>query len=156
VPPEVVPAEYRAEGLLERLAPLVRAGDAVLLPRAERTRDLLVRGLTEQGATVAEVPAYRTRAAIADAARVRTALARGEVDVVTFTSPSTARNFASLFGEDERRRWLATVVVACIGPVTAETAATCGLVTRIMPVEYTIPALARAIGEYFAQGPGGR
>ena len=40
--PEVVPGEYVAEGLLERLRPLVAAGDRVLLPRAAETRDVLV------------------------------------------------------------------------------------------------------------------
>jgi uroporphyrinogen III methyltransferase/synthase len=45
------------------------------------------------------------------------------------------------------------VAVASIGPITAATAAEYGLTTDIMPAEYTIPALARAIVEYFARIP---
>jgi uroporphyrinogen III methyltransferase/synthase len=153
---EVVPDEYRAEGLVERLRGLVRPGDRVLLPRAARTRDLLVAELGGLGAVVTEVPAYVTRRVETGAARVREALAAGAVDAVTFTSSSTARNFAELFTEAERRAWLAGVVVACIGPITAATAAEYGLATRVMPAEYTIPALARAIVEYFERvGPRG-
>ena len=151
--PEVVPEEYRAEGLVERLRPLVRPGDAVLLPRAAETRDVLVTELARLGARVVEVPAYRTRAVADAAGPVRAALERGEIDVVSFTSSSTARNFAALFGEDERRRLLATVAIAAIGPITAATAAELGLRPRIMPEEYTIPALARAIADYFASAP---
>jgi uroporphyrinogen-III synthase len=83
------------------------------------------------------------------------------VDAVTFTSSSTARNFAEMFSEAERRAWRGRVAVASIGPITAATAAEYGLATDIMPAEYTIPALARAIGEWFAgipkrPGPRGR
>lgn len=150
VRPEVVPDEYRAEGLVARLGPLVGAGDRVLLPRAAQTRDLLVTELARLGAVVVEVPAYRTRPAAEAAAGLRAALERGEVDVVTFTSSSTVRSFAALFAEGERRRLLAGVAIASIGPVTAGTATSLGLVTRIMPEEYTIPALAGAIAAYFS------
>jgi uroporphyrinogen III methyltransferase/synthase len=72
------------------------------------------------------------------------------VDAVTFTSSSTARNFARLFTDEERRAWFAGVTVASIGPITAATAAEYGLTTTVMPSDYTIPALARAIAEHFA------
>ena len=42
VRPEVVPSEYRAEGLVDRLRGLIGPGDRVLLPRAKETRDVLV------------------------------------------------------------------------------------------------------------------
>ncbi len=147
---EVVPGEYRAEGLVECLRGLIQPGEAVLLPRAAETRDVLVRELARLGVEVVEVPAYRTRAVADAAARIRTALEAGEVDVVTFTSSSTVRNFAALFADEERRRLLSTVTIASIGPITAATAAAFGLATRIMPGEYTIPALTRAIADHFS------
>jgi uroporphyrinogen III methyltransferase/synthase len=151
-PPEVVPAEYRAEALAEALGSRLRAGDRVLLPRAARTRDVLVRELERRGAVVCEVAAYATRRVEAAAAGLRAALAAGDVDVVTFTSSSTARHFAELFTEEERRRWLARVTVASIGPITAATAAEHGVRTDVMPAEYTIPALARAIARHGSEG----
>ncbi len=152
---DLVPGEYRAEGLLERLRGVVTPADRVLLPRAAQTRDVLVTGLRRLGAQVTEVPAYATRRADAGVARLREALAAGGIDAVTFTSSSTARNFAELFTEDERRNWLGRVTVASIGPITAATAAEYGLATDVMPGEYTIPALARALADHFARGPRG-
>jgi uroporphyrinogen III methyltransferase/synthase len=152
---DLVPGEYRAEGLLERLRGVVTPADRVLLPRAAQTRDVLVTGLRRLGAQVTEVPAYATRRAEAGTARLREALASGTIDAVTFTSSSTARNFAELFTEDERRAWLGRVTVASIGPITAATAAEYGLTTDVMPGEYTIPALARALAEHFARAPRG-
>ncbi|OLE39107.1 MAG: hypothetical protein AUG00_03470 [Candidatus Rokubacteria bacterium 13_1_20CM_2_70_7] len=154
---DAVPADYRAEGLVERLRGEIGPRDRVLLPRAAQTRDVLPKELERLGATVREVPAYTTRRVDASAARLREALAGGTVDAVTFTSSSTARNFAELFSDEERRAWMEGVTVASIGPVTAATAAEHGITTHVMPREYTIPALARAIVEHFlrrAPGPG--
>jgi uroporphyrinogen III methyltransferase/synthase len=150
---DIVPAEYRAEGLVSRLRPLLSPADRVLLPRAAQTRDVLVMELRQLGVQVTEVAAYATRKAEGGAPRLGEALAAGTIDAVTFTSSSTARNFAEAFSEDERRAWRGRVAVASIGPITAATAAEYGLTTDIMPAEYTIPALARAIVEYFARIP---
>jgi uroporphyrinogen III methyltransferase/synthase len=146
---EVVPAEYVAEGLVECLRPLVAAGERVLLPRAAETRDVLVRELTALGAHVTEVAAYRTRSAVEQAPALRAALADRRVDVVTFTSASTVRSFCALFGTAELPRLLGGVTVACIGPITRATAEGRGLTTQIVPGDYTIPGLARAIVAYF-------
>jgi uroporphyrinogen III methyltransferase/synthase len=151
---EAVPDEYRAEGLVARLRGVIGPGDRVLLPRAAQTRDVLVAELGRRGAGVTEVPVYTTRRVDGGGARLRDAFARGTVDAVTFTSSSTARNFAELFTDEERRAWFGSVIVASIGPITAATAAEYGLETRVMPREYTIPALARALMEYFSRvGP---
>jgi len=152
---DVVPAEYRAEGLVERLRTVMTPADRVLLPRAAQTRDVLVTELRRLGAHVEEVPAYTTRRAEAGTARLREALAAGTIDAVTFTSSSTARNFAELFTDDERRAWLSRVTVASIGPITAATAAEYGMTTDVMPGEYTIPALAKALADHFARVPRG-
>lgn len=153
--PEVVPEEYIAEGLAERLRGLIRPGERVLLARAAETRDLLVRELEAAGARVDEVPAYRTRPAGEDTAELREALAHGRVDVVTFTSSSTVRHFAALFAPEDVRLLLSAVTIACIGPITRDTARALGLDTRIVPTEYTIPALAQAIVDHYATtGPG--
>src|SRR5439155_14949160 len=128
-------------------------GDRVLLPRAKETRDVLVVELRRLGASVSEVPAYHTRRVENGAGRLREALAAGAVDAVTFTSSSTTRNFAEIFTEEERRAWRGRVTIASIGPITAATAAEYGLTTDVMPSEYTIPALARALVVYFSRVP---
>lgn len=151
---EVVPDEYRAEALVERLRRELAPHDRILLPRAAQTRDVLVTELKRLGATVREVPAYATRRVDDGSGRLREALAARAIDVVTFTSSSTARNFAELFTEEERRAWFRDVTVASIGPITAATAAEYGLATHVMPSEYTIPALARALADYFSRFPG--
>jgi len=150
---DVLPAEYVAEGLIDRLRPLIRSGERLLLPRAAETRDVIVRELVAMGAVVDEVAAYRTRAAREESAGLRAALAERRVHVVTFTSSSTVHHFCALFPGGELPRLLDGVAIAAIGPITRATAAAHGLPTHIVPDEYTIPALARAIVRHFEHAP---
>ncbi len=152
---DMVAGEYCAEGLVERLRAVMTSADRVLLPCTAQTRDVLVTELRRLGVHVEEVAAYTTRRAEAGTARLREALAAGSIDAVTFTSSSTAGNFAELFSEEERRAWLGRMTVASIGPITAATAAEYGMTTDVMPAEYTISALARALTDYFARVPRG-
>ncbi|MEJ7616565.1 MAG: uroporphyrinogen-III synthase [Pyrinomonadaceae bacterium] len=77
-------------------------------------------------------------------------LAGGGVDCITFTSSSTVINFAQLFDTTDLSELLSGVKVACIGDITARTAADYGLGCDIQPGEFTVPALARAITEHFS------
>ena len=46
-------------------------------------------------------------------------------------------------------------VIACIGPITAQTAVEVGLPVTITAAENTIPALAEAIIDYFSKSQDG-
>jgi uroporphyrinogen III methyltransferase/synthase len=146
----LMPEEYRAEGLLKRFKPEDVAGKRVLLPRAAEARDVLPEGLKRWGARVDVVEAYRTVPAAKDGAWLREMALRGEIDMVTFTSSSTARNFVALFPDNELKKMMAHVAVACIGPITRATAEEMGLPVQVMPVGYTITELTEAIVEYYS------
>jgi uroporphyrinogen III methyltransferase/synthase len=104
--------------------------------------------LTRLGARVDVVPAYRTVRSAPEAEPVRAMLRDKNIHAVTFTSSSTVRHFLDLVGE-EARDLLRGVVVASIGPITAETAARRGIVSDIVPENYTIPALVEALIRHF-------
>jgi uroporphyrinogen III methyltransferase/synthase len=72
-----------------------------------------------------------------------------EIDAVTFTSASTVKNFAKIYGEDQAADLLNTTVVASIGPVTAEAAQQLGIQTTIMPSKYTVKDLVDALVDHF-------
>ena len=114
---------------------------------------MLPRTLEARGAAVTVVPAYRTALAPEGAGDVRALLAARRIDAVTFTSSWTVRGFVALVGSADVRRLLEGVIVAAIGPITAETAAEHGLTVSVMPSEYTVPALADAIAGHFETSP---
>lgn len=145
---DVVPAEFRAEGLAAALADEDLAGRRVLIPRAKVARDVLPTLLTQRGAQVTVVEAYATTMADTDAAALRELLSRGGVDVVTFTSSSTVTNLLRLLAPHGAAA-LAGVKVACIGPITAAAAAERGLTVTATAREYTIDGLVQAIVDMY-------
>lgn len=138
---DFVPAKYIAE---EIAAGLGRVSDLrVLLPRAELARESLAERLREAGATVDEITAYRTLPG-QGGRNVRALLEEGEIEVVTFTSSSTVRFFLQRIGADANRL-LEGVTVACIGPITAQTARECGLHVDVVADTYTVDGLVQAL-----------
>ena len=160
---DLVPGEYIAEGVVaaliedEQRRGAMLAGKRILLPRASVARDVLVSELQAADAIVHEVAAYRTLPVSGDDARGREVarmLQAGELDILTFTSSSTVRNFM---------QWLETgapdvaeklkdgaagermPIIACIGPITAQTARELGLYPHIEAATFTIDGLIEAI-----------
>ncbi len=146
---DVVPQEFRAEGVAAAMRAAGIAGAHILLPRAAGAREILPALLREAGAQVDEVASYRTAAPRTDMREVCDLLAAGAVDLVTFTSSSTVRQFLALLG-DGARELLRDVAIGCIGPITADTARAAGLRVAVQPSAYTIPAFTGAILAYFA------
>ena len=143
----VMPEVFRAEAVAEALKPLVKAGEKVLLPRADIARDVLVTTLKEMGLEVNEVIAYETVVADTDDNFLIEKMEQKGIHIVTFTSSSTVRNFMKLIGE--RKELLDGVTIAAIGPVTAETAEKLGLKADIIADEYTIDGLVQALVKYY-------
>lgn len=125
--PDFVPqssiSESVAQGLLERGA----GGARVLVARAQQSREVIEKVLRDAGAEVTVAPCYQTLPDESNAPRVREMLGNGEVDWVTFTSSSTVRNFLDAVGEELVASTRASFRIACIGPITAQTARDCGL-----------------------------
>jgi uroporphyrinogen III methyltransferase/synthase len=143
-----VPDEYRAEALIAVLGEV--KGQRILLPRAAEARAILPRELQALSAQVDEIAVYRTvlpRATRTEA--LHSSLTAGKIDLVTFTSSSTVRNFVALFPQHDIKALVGTARVGCIGPITADTVRGFGLEVAIQPASYTVPAFAEAIVNYF-------
>jgi uroporphyrinogen III methyltransferase / synthase len=146
---DVVPEEFRAEGVAEEMRRKGMTGSRVLLPRAAGAREILPAMLRDAGAVVEEVASYDTVQPRTVSGEVRCLLVEGRVDLVTFTSSSTVRNFLSLLGEDAVAL-LRRTRIGCIGPITADTARSAGLTVDIQPSSYTVAAFSEEIVRYFS------
>ena len=137
--PTLVPQRFIAEELADALSAAMAPGARILLARAAGARDVLPEQLRARGAQVDVLETYRT----VPPADVRPRLAAGlpVVDMVTFTSSSTVRHFVDALPGPLPER----VLVACIGPITAETARELGLRVDIIAQEYTTRGLVDAI-----------
>lgn len=145
--------ESRAEGVLREIVERV-GGEAavrglrVLLPAARHARDFLPTELRRLGAGVDAVEAYQTVKPNVD---VGDLFLLHSIGVITFTSPSTVSNFATLVGADLLGALRADTLVACMGPVTTAAAVEQGF-KRIVQAEAPnsqalVEAIARSVAD---------
>ena len=142
---DYVPDDYVAEAVSAGLD--VQTGQRILLPRADLARPALVEELRERGCVVDEVTTYRTLPYEHTAEDVRVLFGTA-FDIVTFTSSSTVRNLVAILRDILSDDWQAALRgarIACIGPITAETAQELGVQPDIVAEEYTIAGLVDAI-----------
>ncbi|MEX1137855.1 MAG: uroporphyrinogen-III synthase [Bacteroidota bacterium] len=125
-------------------------GKYFLFPKSNIARDILPEALKTRGAFVDEVIVYKT---VAPAPReldaVRNALRTGSVDVLLFFSPSAIFHFMQMIGTGHTE----SLVVAVIGPTTAEAARGAGFHVSVVAKKPTAGGLIESLEEFPAPTP---
>lgn len=148
---DLMPVRFTADSLVEAFirrygTEASLRGSRLLLPASRTTRDVIRPALKQLGVSVDVVEAYQTvlpenRDGITDLLKDTPA------DYIIFTSPSTVANLATLLDTENLAGWLASTRIACIGPVTAESARLYGLPVHVQPEDHTSRGLVRALLE---------
>lgn len=145
-PMQIGPEVATAEALAAMIAKSDIRGRRFLFPRGNLGRDVLPKSLRAAGAIVDEVIVYHTiKPAHQEIDRIEQLFLKKEIDIITFFSPSSIRNFLEMISLEE----LNGVPVAVIGPVTADAAKSSGLRVDIVAPRSNEESLAQAIAEYF-------
>ena len=159
----LVPDEFIAESVARALraeaegrgATLV--GQRMLLARAAEARQVLVTELEQAGARVDVVAAYQTVPVAQDDEHGREVIAllrQQQLDVITFTSSSTVHHFMHWLSQSAPDiaillaypgKQPARPLIACIGPITAQTARDYGLEVSVEAREFTTAGLVEAL-----------
>ena len=159
---DIIPDAYVAEGVAEAIIEdarqhgIVLNGQHILLARAAEARKVLAIMLRNAGAIVDDVPAYYTLTAAVDDERGRnvwTMLHQRQITIITFASSSTVRNFIAWVKQCEEATGVTLLpsslpTIACIGPITSQTARELNLTVAIEAKEFTIDGLLKAIVKY--------
>jgi uroporphyrinogen III methyltransferase/synthase len=147
---DLLAKEFVAEGVLDILSQSDIRGKRLLIPRAEKARDILPDGIAKMGGAVEVVTVYKTGLpADADIEQIRKMLERKELDAITFTSSSTVTHFMEMLKGSNLPSLLDGIVLASIGPVTSNTMKECGLPVHAEANEYTIDGLVKALVVHF-------
>ncbi len=150
ITPDFVAKTHRAEGLLTRLTQNRVEGKRILIVRAEKAREILPETLRKRGAIVTVVSCYRSTIPRASGSELRRLIDREPPDLLTFASSSMVRNFFTLLGKDRvRQQKVRKIPVACIGPVTCQTARKLGFKKILTPRQATMPALVATAVKVF-------
>ncbi len=139
-------AEVLLAELIEVLPP---SGKRFLMPRSDIGRDVIPDGLRAAGAEVDAVEAYRNLPAAVERDEFKRQLVTGDLDVLTFASPSSVRNFFSLLDE-EAKQACSKLLIAAVGRTTARAIEREGLTPQVVPDQPGGAELVAALVEHVA------
>jgi len=147
---DIVPNDFKAEGLIRIFKKKEIRDCKILIPRAKVARDILPQSLVKMGAKVDVVTAYITKQpGKAKTKNIIKLLGEDKIDMITFTSSSTARNFFDLMPDFKQKK--NRPLFASIGPITAKTVRDSGYKSAVVPKQYTVEYLASDIVDYFSK-----
>jgi len=148
---DLVPKDYKAEGLLDVFKEMNVKNKRLLIPRAQEAREALEKGLQELGVDVFLAPVYKTVLPRNSNLEILKTMFKEPVDMITFTSSSTVINFFKLaeMAQLPVNEITKHTIAACIGPITAKTAKNKGFANVIESEIYTVEALTSKIIAYF-------
>ncbi len=147
-----VPEKFTALDLARTLQQENLQGKAFLFPRGNLAKDTLPELLKTLGASVDAVTFYQTQSPKhQEIESMKSQLLAGKIDIVTFTSPSTFRNFVALFSKEDMQKIREHILIAVVGPTTAREVQEAGFEVDIRAPESTTLSLTKAMGAYLAK-----
>jgi uroporphyrinogen III methyltransferase/synthase len=147
---DFIPEHFNAKTLAEHLTATNVRGRRFLLPRGNLGSEELVQSLRQAGAEIEPVEVYQTVAPdMAGAASLIQRILQGEIDVVTFASPSAAKNFAGVVPGGDLTALSAHTTIVAIGPSTLEAVRTLGAGGALVAGVSTAKGLADTIVQHF-------
>ncbi|MDR7237422.1 uroporphyrinogen-III synthase [Neobacillus drentensis] len=146
--PQFVPSAYVAETFVEEFIPSIGKGARVLVPKGNLAREYIAISLTEVGAHVDEVVIYETYMPDENRIKLARMLANQQLDILTFTSPSTVDHFMAVVKEYRLDEHLKNCIIGCIGPVTEKKLRAYGLTVHASPEEYTVKEMINSTIAY--------
>jgi uroporphyrinogen III methyltransferase/synthase len=146
---DLVPTDYQQEGLVNVFRKRSIKSRKFLLARAKDGRDIFAHFLKQKGALVDVWPIYENKIPKGTREKLfRLFKSEGRVDVLVFASSSAVDNFYQSFTSAERRKWLADIPAAVIGPITADSVKQWGGKVVVTPKKYTVEELVKELSGY--------
>ncbi|WP_371257821.1 uroporphyrinogen-III synthase [Synechococcus sp. PCC 7502] len=145
--PDLIPSDFIADSLVARFPECVNS--RILFPRVQSGgREVLITELEQKGAKVDAVPAYESGCPQDIDEIALRSLQTHQIDILTFASSKTVRNFHQLISKalpDEWDQLLDSVQIASIGTQTSIACRELLGRVDIEAQEFTLEGLAQAI-----------
>lgn len=153
---DFIPPDFIADSLVENF-PEALSQKKILFPRVETGgREILVKELSAKGAEVVEVAAYQSGCPEKIEPNIWQALQQKQIDIITFASSKTVKNFVKLVEKEldniegiTLRSLLENVTIASIGPQTSKSCQELLGRVDVEAREYTLEGLTQAIAGQF-------
>lgn len=157
---DMMPDEYSSYGIVDMMKNRV-GGKTVLLVRSDSGTKVLFEGLSDAGADVVTIAAYKLEefGVTPELSEIMNSVADGTLDVMAFTSPKSSAIFysqmKSRFGEKEAPVLMRSVKIAAIGNPTADALRKLGTEPDIIASEFTFSGMLKDIASFFGMSVAG-
>ena len=148
---DLLPDDSNAAALVAAFEARVERPRKVLFPASSRALPTIAAGLSQLGAEVVQVEAYRTEPAALDIEQCKSWIARDAIGAVTFASPSAVIELERSLGKESFDRLLAAVPAVAIGPTTARELTDRGR-PPVLAESATLQGLARTTHRLMVEG----
>ena len=142
----IMPNKFTAEHLLDSLIDGTQKSASILLIQGNLARPILREQLIKLGYNVKQIVVYENTMPKESIHKLKK-LSNENLDVVTFTSPSSVRNFSNIIPPEKLK-----AEVAVIGPITESAAKQLGYTVHISPENYTVQSLVNSIVDFYNKG----
>lgn len=149
---DLIPNEFVGEDLAEHLKQVLTKDDAVLLPRGQLARKVLVDELVRFGVAVTDVTIYETVRNKGVERTLKQALYTGNIDFITFTSPSTVRFFVESLQGEPLENLIHDMYICSIGPITTAELKKLQLPIDVEAAPYTIDGMIDKMEQFLQKG----
>lgn len=145
---DVLPAKFQGDDLLASIEAEMKPGQTALLPTADIAKAYIPARLKQLGLNVTEVDVYETVPDTTGGTEIIQLLEDKAISIVTFTSSSTVTHLLTALkelGVERPNELLQSCQIACIGPMTAQTAEEAGLKVHFLAKEATVESLVESL-----------
>lgn len=143
---DFVPTTYNAKVMAAQFLSQYKEAGPVLMVRGTLASPVLPEAFTKAERPFAMLEVYETGTNTGMKETLQKALNEGEIDMLTFTSPSTVDAFIQLAGAEQT---YLEMPAACIGTTTENHAKKMGFKQTIVPEHFTIEGMIQAMSDYF-------
>ena len=156
---DMMPPEYSSYGIVDMLKDKVN-GKTVLLVRSDSGTKVLHEGLSDAGADVVTIATYKLDefGVTAELTEIMDSIENGDLDVMAFTSPKSARIFYGQMKErfgDGTLGLMDSIKIAAIGDPTADAIRKFNREPEIIAAEFTFTGMLNDIASFFGMPAAG-
>ncbi|MBN8236790.1 uroporphyrinogen-III synthase [Halobacillus kuroshimensis] len=144
---DFLPASFQAAKMEEEFFQMYPDPGKLLYIRGNRSRDVLPEAFRKRGVFFKSLTVYDTLLLTSNQKKITSWLENGDLDALTFTSPSTIQAFRAVT-KGSRESGL-SLPCFCIGPTTARKAEAEGFTCVFTPPQYTIEHMVEQMVFYF-------
>jgi uroporphyrinogen-III synthase/AcrR family transcriptional regulator len=151
IPVNIIPKKFSGTGVIEELVNYDLAEKLIFIPRSAIGREELPEGLEALGAEIKTAAVYNV--SLPSEEKIKDSidmLNRNKPDLFIFTSPSTFENYLRIMKISDPVEYFSGYNIAAIGPTTKAAIENRNVHVNIMPAEYTMDGLAKAIIGFYA------